>query len=185
MSDDHAMVHDARSGDAQAFSQLLQEHDDKMRGVVWRLVDSPSEMDDILQDAYLKAWRGLDGFRGDAAFSSWLYRIVYTTALDHLKAQRRRRVVPLDEAGPIGIDDATGVLVESDALRTALAELPEDQLAVVTLVDGQGASYDDVAELLGIRPGTVGSRLNRARATLRRLLDAEHTEGTDGKGGRS
>lgn len=177
MSDDHTMVQNARLGDAGAFSQLLKANDDKMRGVVWRLVPSVSEMDDILQDAYLKAWRNLDEFRGDAAFSSWLYRIVYTTALDHLKAQRRRRVVPLDEARGLSVDDATGVLVESDALRTALAELPEDQLAVVALVDGQGASYDDVAAMLGIQPGTVGSRLTRARATLRQKLATEGTRG--------
>lgn len=177
MSDDHAMVQQARLGDARAFSQLLQAHDDKMRGVVWRIVPASAEMDDILQDAYLKAWRKLDEFRGDAAFSSWLYRIVHTTALDHLKAQRRRRVVPLDEAGGLSIDDATGTVVESDALRTALAELPEDQLAVVALVDGQGASYDEVAELLAIQPGTVGSRLTRARATLRRKLDNDGGRG--------
>ena len=177
MSDDQTMVNEARLGDARAFSQLLQVHDDKMRGVVWRLVPSQSEMDDILQDAYLKAWRNLEDFRGDAAFSSWLYRIVYTTALDYLKAQRRRRVVPLSEAATLSVDDATGALVESDALRTALAGLPEDQLAVVALVDGQGASYDDVAEMLGIQPGTVGSRLARARATLRRQLDTDGTRG--------
>ena len=177
MSDDHTMVHDARLGDTRAFSELLQAHDDKMRGVVWRLVPSSSEMEDILQDAYLKAWRSLDGFRGDAAFSSWLYRIVHTTALDHIKAQRRRRVVPLDEAGVLSVDDSSGVLVESDALRAALAQLPEDQLAVVALVDGRGASYDDVAEMLGIQPGTVGSRLNRARAALRRQLRTDETGG--------
>lgn len=177
MSDDHLMVQEARLGDARAFSQLLQTHDDKMRGVVWRLVPSQSEMDDVLQDAYLKAWRKLDEFRGDAAFSSWLYRIVYTTALDHLKAQRRRRVVPLDEAGALSVDDATGTVVESDALRAALAELPEDQLAVVALVDGQGATYDEVADMLGIQPGTVGSRLTRARATLRRQLGNDGTRG--------
>lgn len=179
MSDDHSMVQDARLGDARAFSNLLQIHDDKMRGVVWRLVPSPAEMDDILQDAYVKAWRNLSEFRGDAAFSSWLYRIVYTTALDYLKATRRRRVVPLEEAGALSVDDATGTVVESDALRAALAELPEDQLAVVALVDGQGASYDEVAEMLGIQPGTVGSRLARARATLRQRLE------NDGPGGRS
>lgn len=177
MSDDHTMVQEARLGDAGAFSRLLEAHDDKMRGVVWRLVPSRSEMDDILQDAYLKAWRSLETFRGEAAFSSWLYRIVYTTALDHLKTQRRRRVVPLEAAAGLSVDDATGALVESDALRTALAALPEDQLAVVALVDGQGASYDDVAEMLGIQPGTVGSRLTRARATLRRQLETDGTRG--------
>lgn len=189
LSDDRALVALARDGDTRAFTELLHRHDDKMRGVVWRLVESRDEMDDILQDAYVKAWRGLGDFRGDAAFSSWLYRIVYTTSLDAIKRSARRRVVPLDEvAGDRNLvtDDAGSRVADSHALRDALAELPEDQLAVVALVDGQGESYDDVAELLGISPGTVGSRLSRARAQLRRHLRGESSPGrNEGQGGRS
>ena len=177
LSDDRALVAQSIDGDSAAFSQLLRRHDDKMRGVVWRLVDSRDEMDDILQDAYLKAWRGLARFRGDAAFSSWLYRIVYTTALDHRKTQTRRRIVPF-EADAVGVvDDAANRIVDSFALQQALAELPPDQLAVVALVDGQGESYDEVAELLGISPGTVGSRLSRARAQLRSRLRSHDSSG--------
>ena len=131
-------------------------------------------MDDILQDAYIKAWRGLDGFRGDAAFSSWLYRIVYTTALDHLKRVNRRPVLPLSDAGEQSTPDNSDRIADADALQTALAKLPADQLAVVALVDGQGESYESVAALLDISPGTVGSRLNRARATLRKNLGARN-----------
>lgn len=173
MSDDRSLVAQASQGDSAAFAALLKRHDDKMRGVVWRLVPSRSEMDDVLQDAYLKAWRGLPQFRGDSAFSSWLYRIVYTTALDHLKAARRRPVVPLEEHTAGTVQDASASIVDAAALRDALAELPPDQLCVVALVDGQGESYDDVAELLGISSGTVGSRLSRARATLRKALSSD------------
>ncbi len=172
LSDDRVLVTQSRQGDAQAFAQLLRRHDDKMRGVVWRLVQSRAEMDDILQDAYLKAWRGLASFRGDAAFSSWLYRIVHTTALDSVRKVARRQIVPLDQASELAVDDAASQIVDSFALREALADLPADQLAVVALVDGQGESYEAVAEVLGISPGTVGSRLSRARAQLRRDLTA-------------
>jgi RNA polymerase sigma-70 factor (ECF subfamily) len=72
LSDDRVLVTQSMQGDSAAFSQLLRRHDDKMRGVVWRLVRPRDVMDDILQDAYLKAWRGLGNFRGDAAFSSSL-----------------------------------------------------------------------------------------------------------------
>lgn len=177
MSDDRVLVAQAAAGDADAFAALLRRHDDKMRGVVWRLVESRSVMDDVLQDAYLKAWRGLARFRGDAAFSSWLYRIVYTTTLDHLKAARRRKVVPLHEVADRSVDDPSTAIADSAALREALADLPEDQLAVVALVDGQGESYDDVAALLGISAGTVGSRLSRARATLRKQLSSQNEGG--------
>ena len=138
--------------------------------------DSRTEMDDILQDAYLKAWRGLAGFRGDAAFSSWLYRIVYTTAVDHLKAVARRRIVPYSEAASLSVDDASEQIADSFMLAQALAALPADQLAVVALVDGQGEGYDEVAELLGISPGTVGSRLSRARAQANAAHSAERSE---------
>ena len=181
LSDDRELVAQSLAGDSQAFSALLKRHDDKMRGVVWRLVQSQAEMDDVLQDAYLKAWRRLEGFRGEAAFSSWLYRVVYTTALDHLKASSRRRIVPLDEASAQPTHDAHGALLDSFELRDALAQLPADQLAVVALVDGQGESYEDVAALLSISPGTVGSRLSRARATLRRQLSASHTSNDGGR----
>lgn len=170
MSDDRVLVAQSVAGDAGAFSQLLRRHDAKMRGVVWRLVQSRADMDDILQDAYLKAWRGLADFRGDAAFSSWLYRIVYTTALDSVKKTARRRIVPLHEAAEQSFADPTAQIADSIELRHALAGLPADQLAVVALIDGQGESYEDVAELLGISAGTVGSRLSRARAQLRKQL---------------
>ena len=183
LSDDRELIAQSLAGDGSSFAALLRRHDDNMRGVTWRLVASRSEMDDVLQDAYLKAWKRLDTFRGDSAFSSWLYRIVYTTALDHNKAASRRRVVPLTAADDVATVDATGALLDSFAVRDALAQLPEDQLAVITLVDGQGESYEDVAALLDIRPGTVASRLSRARAALRRILEA--TEHRNDQGGRS
>lgn len=173
MSDDRALVAQSLKGDAHAFASLLRRHDANMRGVVWRVVESQSAMDDVLQDAYLKAWRSLDGFRGDAAFSSWLYRIVHTTAIDHVRARSRRPVVPLDAAAEKTVDDASTAIADSDELRQALAQLPADQLAVVSLVDGQGESYESVAALLEISAGTVASRLSRARATLRKQLRGE------------
>ena len=180
MSDDRVLIADSLAGDTHAFSRLLQRHDDKMRGVAWRMASSAAAMDDVLQDAYLKAWRNLDTFRGDAAFSSWLYRIVYTTALDDVKKANRRRIVPLEAAGDLVagvVADVGGGVVDSLALRGALATLPADQLAVVCLVDGEGRSYDDVAEMLGVSAGTIGSRLSRARAALRKQLEDTMGEG--------
>lgn len=180
LSDDRALVAMAQDGDTAAFSHLVRRHDDKMRGVVWRLVQSRDEMDDILQDAYLKAWRAIADFRGDAAFSSWLYRIVHTTTLDAVKRTARRRIVPLDDVAEPMVGDSTNRVADAFALQNALADLPPDQLAVVALVDGQGESYDDVAELLGISAGTVGSRLSRARAQLRRQLRSDGPQGPGG-----
>lgn len=172
MSDDQSLVARAASGEAAAFTQLLKRHDDKMRGVAWRLLGSTPDMDDALQDAYIKAWRSISGFRGESAFSSWLYRIVHTTCIDHLRSAARRSELSGRAAleAPAIVPDPSVGLTSAYALREALAALPADQLAAVALVDGEGFSYDEVAELVDSNAGTVASRLHRARAALRRSL---------------
>lgn len=172
MSDYQSLVARAVAGDGHAFTQLLKSNDDKMRGVAWRLLGSVSDMDDALQDAYVKAWRSIADFRGDAAFSSWLYRIVHTTCIDHLRAQQRRTetATKLARQDPPIVPDPSTAVTEADELRAALAELPADQLCAVALVDGEGLSYDEVAALVDSNAGTVASRLHRARAALRRTL---------------
>ena len=170
--DDDALVRAAVAGDNTAFGQLLRRHDDKMRGVVWRVVGSGAAMDDVLQEAYLKAWRGIGGYARNAAFSTWLYTIVHRTAIDWTRSQRRLRLAPDGEVPTHTVRDHASGVTDSLALQHALTELPEDQLAVVTLIDGEGHSYEDVATLLDISPGTVASRLHRARAALRARLES-------------
>lgn len=170
MPDDRGLAEAAAAGDGEAFSALLKLHDDKMRGVVFRVVGSASAMDDVLQDAYLKAWRALPGWRGESAFSTWLYTIVHRSAIDWHRGRRNLSVVPADQLEIEPTRDHAGGVVDGHALRGALAELSPDHLAVVTLVDGEGRSYDEVAVMLDISTGTVGSRLNRARAALREHL---------------
>jgi len=181
MHDDAALVNEAIAGDARSFGALLRRHDDNMRGVVYRVVGSQAAMDDVLQDAYLKAWRSVSDFRGDSAFSTWLYTIVRRTAIDHLRSQKR--MVPVDPGQAGGDALATAELVVQPvdvasnlALRDALAALPPDQLAVVTLIDGEGYTYHSVATMLGVSAGTIASRLHRARAALRAALgDTQQT----------
>lgn len=169
-SPENDLVAAAVAGDSAAFGRLLQRHDDKMRGVVWRVVGSSSAMDDILQDAYLKAWRSIGRYRREAAFSSWLYTIVHRCAIDWVRSRRHFAVTTeIEFPEPAAVDHA-GSVAEALALQRALSELPADQLAVVTLIDGEGRSYDEVAELLDISGGTVASRLHRARAALRAHL---------------
>ena len=182
---DEALVARARAGDRLAFGQLMQRSDEAMRRLAFRLLGSRSAMDDALQDAYLKAFRHLDQFDGRSRFSTWLYTITYRTCLDHLRARGRRRELDLDAiAGDERNVDAVGVdvsdaVVGRMALARALHDLPPDQAAAVILVDGEGYSYDDVATVLGVAPGTVGSRLSRGRASLRQRL------GVDAEGGRA
>jgi RNA polymerase sigma-70 factor (ECF subfamily) len=129
-------------------------------------------MDDALQDAYVKAYRGLGRFKRDSSVGTWLYRIVYNACLDELR--RGRRVLPLVAVEPAervalgpGPDDIAGW--RSD-LATALAALPPEQRAAVLLVDADGFDYAGAAAVLGVPAGTVASRLNRARVALRQAL---------------
>ena len=157
-----------------------------MRGLVYHLLGSRDATDDVLQDAYLKAFRAISSFRGDAAFSTWLYRIVYTTCIDHVRsrqtAAKHRADADVDSAAlrATGGVDVAEMVVRRGELQTALAALSPDHYAAVILVDGEGYSYDEVADVLGISPGTVASRLSRARSSLRQSLGAkqggEHCE---------
>jgi RNA polymerase sigma-70 factor (ECF subfamily) len=174
------LVTRSRAGDHRAFTLLLGWHDDRMRALAYRMLGSQAAMDDALQDAYLKAFRSLGRFKGESSFGTWLHRIVSRTCIDHLRTRRRRQEVPLDLVATSGPDAGSGpdqLVAERSALDRALADLPGDQRLVVLLVDGEGFSYEHVAGLLGTRPGTVASRLSRARASLRAALGADREEG--------
>lgn len=147
------------------------------------MVGSASGMDDALQDAYLKAWRSLGRFDGRASFSTWLYRIVANTCLDHLRARDRRGEVAVGE----GAEPTSGrpgperEVAERDRLQWALGAMPPEYRVAVLLVDGEGLSYDEAARMLDISPGTVASRLNRARKALRVVLSLEESDTDSGE----
>lgn len=176
---DDRLLDAARTGDHAAFGALLRRHDDQMRALAWTVLRDRAAMDDALQDAYLKAFRNLDRFRGDAKFSTWLHRIVYRTCLDHLR--RRRPVVALDEVGEPAAPGADGDERVSERLRIdqALASLDPETAAAVVLVDRDGHSYEDAAGVLGIAAGTVASRLHRGRRALRAVLAEQPPTGRD------
>lgn len=169
---DSDYIERAKAGDHRAFSALIQRHDPMMRGLAFRMLGSRAAMDDALQDAYLKAFRNIDRFDGSAAFSTWLYTITQRTCLDHIRALNRRPAAPLDQVGePVAPGPEVGDrLADYEQLQSAILQIPEDQAAAVLLVDGEGLSYVEAAEVLSVAPGTVASRLNRGRTTLRTLL---------------
>lgn len=165
---DELLLVRARRGDAAAFVLLLRAADESHRRLAYRLLGDRHLMDDVLQEAYLRAFHALPRFRGGAAFGTWLYRIVYNACVDELRRGRARREVALDELSAAISED--GVAAQLD-LEAALAALPPELRSVVLLVDAEGLSYHEAAEVLGVAPGTIGSRLNRARAALRGELE--------------
>lgn len=155
--------------DADAFVLLLREHDLRHRRLAYRLLGDRDRMDDVLQEAYARAFRALPRFQGSAALGTWLYRIVYNACVDELRRSGARKEVSLDEWRERGSSGADPVHERLD-LESALAALPVELRAVVVLVDADELSYDEAAEILGIPPGTVASRLSRARDALKGAL---------------
>jgi RNA polymerase sigma-70 factor (ECF subfamily) len=138
-------------------------------------------MDDALQDAYVRAYRALPRFRRDADLGSWLYRITYNACIDELR-RARRRPGPVDTAAegwdrPSRAPGPDRVVGAADAAARALAALPVDQRVTVVLVDGEGFDNVTAARILGVAPGTVASRLSRARAAMRARLEGEAGRG--------
>lgn len=143
-----------------------------MRGAAWTLVGNHAGMEDVLQDAYIKAFSRLESLNDDAAFRSWLYRIVQATSIDYHRSHARTPQVPIEaaEATILHGPDTAIIAIRRSRLRDALARLTDEHRAVVVLVDGIGMEHREVAQFLDIAPGTVASRINRARKQLRTLL---------------
>ncbi len=162
----------AKRGDQDAFAALVRHYDHGLRALAYRLLGDRDRMDDVLQEAYMKAYRGLPKFRGEAAVGTWLYRIAYNACLDDLRRTQNVVLLHSDEevewrdTGP-DFADAVG---DRSALADALDALPPEERAAVLLVDAEGFDYAAAGEVLGLPAGTVASRLNRARTSLRRAL---------------
>lgn len=169
---DPQLIHRAQGGDAKAFADLVRHYEPRLRALAYRLLEDRDLTDDVLQEAFVRAFKSLRRFRGDSSFGTWLYRITYNACMDEVR--RGRRVIPLmAEADAEPIDVRSGpeeAAIERRDLAAAMASLPPDMRAAVMLVDAEGLDYAAASRVLGVPPGTVGSRLNRARAILRVAL---------------
>jgi RNA polymerase sigma-70 factor (ECF subfamily) len=172
---DGELVDAILDGDRGAFTDVLRKHDDRLRGLAFKLLGGDRHrMDDAMQDAYVRAYKALPRFRRDADLGSWLYRITYNACIDELR-RTKRRAEPIDLTAPAAEPPARAsgpehAVVAADAAARALAVLPEDQRITVVLVDGEGFDNQTAARILGVAPGTVASRLSRARAAMRHEL---------------
>jgi len=172
------------AGDRDAFAELVRRHRDRLWAVAVRTLHDREEAADALQDALLKAYRSAAGFRGEAAVTTWLHRIVVNACLDRVRRRQARPTVPLpantvDREGRPRPEPASPVIDHDTHLvvRQALAQLPEEQRAALILVDVQGYPVAEVAMILGVAEGTVKSRCSRGRARLAVLLGHLRTEG--------
>lgn len=168
------LVEACRRGDAAAFESLVRQTQRAVYSMVYRIVGNHDDAADVAQEVYLKTWRNLPGYRGEAAFTTWLYRVASNAAISHLR--RRGRLAEPYEAErlpmPI-VDDKSQERVDADEVERALDRLPASYRAVLVLKEMYDYSIEEVAKQMGITPGAVKVRLFRARNRLARELAAE------------
>lgn len=162
------------AGDREAFPTLVRRHRDRLYAVALRTTGDPEDAADALQEALVSAYRKADTFRGDAAVTTWLHRIVVNACLDALRRRKARPTVPmLDEAGWGELPDPRDQMDRLELryeIDKALADLPYDQRAAIVLVDVEGLSVLDAATVLQVPEGTVKSRCSRGRVRLAQSL---------------
>ena len=180
--DEKALIERAAKGDGEAFSQLMAAQEGRMYAVALRMCGHREDAQDCLQEAMLRIFRSISGFKGQSSFATWVYRITMNTCLDELRRGKRRKASSLDEridAGWAPVDDMDTPehhAMRSEqrrALERAIGELPEDMRSAVVLRDIQGCSYDEIADILDTNVGTIKSRISRARSRLREILSAQ------------
>ncbi|MGE5130680.1 MAG: RNA polymerase sigma factor RpoE [Sphingomonadaceae bacterium] len=186
---DRELVARAQRGDKRAFELLVEKYQRKLARLLSRFVRDPSEVEDVTQEAFIKAYRALPGFRGDSAFYTWLYRIGINTAKNYLMALGRRAPTSteveaeeaegFEEADQLrDINTPESVLLSNEigaTVNATIAELPEELRTAIQLREIEGMSYEDIARIMDCPIGTVRSRIFRAREAiaerLRPLLD--------------
>jgi RNA polymerase sigma-70 factor (ECF subfamily) len=192
---DHELLLAHVDGDPDAFAVLFRRHRDRLWAVALRTMGNPEDAADGLQDGMIAAYRRAGSFRGDAAVTTWLHRVVVNACLDRLRAMKVRRADPLpedlDEVGDrgslatstSGTADPADLAVADERRRIVLAaldRLPADQKAALVLVDMEGYPVAEVAQMLDCAVGTVKSRCSRGRARLATMLDVLRPGGDPG-----
>jgi RNA polymerase sigma-70 factor, ECF subfamily len=160
----------ARRGDHAAFREIVDHYEERLRILAFHMLRDGEQMNDAVQDTFVKAYVALPGFRGDASFGTWLHSICCRVCLDHLRAVKTRPVTEQMDDRLADPADEVGRLALRDEVVVALSELPALQRAALLLVDGQGYDYATVAEALDVPVGTIASRLSKARIAFKGIL---------------
>jgi RNA polymerase sigma-70 factor, ECF subfamily len=185
---DEALVEAFQAGDLAAFDLLVVRWQRKIQGTIYRILGTEEDARDLCQEAFLKAFRALKGFKGEARFSSWLYQIAVNLCRDRMRRRRGRTFVSLealgDESGPsraASPDPGPMELLQRGALRNlvqdAIAMLPEDQREVIVLKEYEELTFLEIAQVLDVPLSTVKTRLYRGLVNLRSCLERQGVRG--------
>jgi RNA polymerase sigma-70 factor (ECF subfamily) len=179
---DEELIEACRAGETSAFDVLVGRWEDKIRGACWRVLGTEDEARDVAQEAFLKAYRALSGFKREARFSSWLYQIALNLCRDRLRRRRTRATVSLEEieaSGPTLVEARPGAqdaLIREDlagAVRRAIEALPPEQREIVILKEYQELTFLEIAQALDVPVSTVKTRLYRGLGQLRTRLESQ------------
>ncbi len=185
---DEELVASATAGDVDSFNQLVSRWERTIYALAYRTLGREEDARDVVQEAFLRAYRGLRGFKGEAKFSSWLYRITLNLCRDWIRRERRAPVVqPPEGVDAVDLADAQAAPTESvedlvarremsRAVSRAMAELPEEQRTAIMLKEYHGLTFQEIADQLNCPLSTVKTRLYQGLSVLRRRLDRQQAE---------
>lgn len=178
------LIRKAKNGDIHAFENLIENHRKRVYNIAFKMLHNQEDAYDITQEVFIRVFKSMKGFREEASFSTWIYRITKNACLDELRKRKNKATVSMDE--DLETEDGTikrqvedcspgpDALYESmelrDIVRTAIELLSDEHKFVIILRDLQGFSYEEIAKVLECPEGTVKSRINRARKALKEIL---------------
>jgi RNA polymerase sigma-70 factor, ECF subfamily len=180
-ADDHRLITECLKGDPAAFGVLVRRYQDRLYNTVYRQLDNAEDAQDVVQEAFLNAYQSLDSFKGHSEFFTWLYRIAVNTAISLKRKQRVTLSIDAGRNGEHSIEPLDGSeysrpgqglerAEEERRVQEALNRLSPEHRMVLILKDMEGQKYETMAEILEVPIGTIRSRLHRARAELRDIL---------------
>jgi RNA polymerase sigma-70 factor (ECF subfamily) len=185
---DEELVASAKAGDLDSFNQLVSRWERPIYALAYRTLGRDEDARDVVQEAFLRAYRGLKGFKGEAKFSSWLYRITLNLCRDWIRRERRAPVVAVPEgmdavdladsqASPAeSVEDLVARREMSRAVARAMGELPEEQRSAILLKEYHGLTFQEIADMLHCPLSTVKTRLYQGLSVLRRRLERQQVE---------
>ncbi len=175
---DLELVRRAQAGDTEAFSELVRRTQRSVYHLALRFMRDGNLADDMAQDAYLKAFRLIRGFRGDCSFATWMYRVTCSVCLNELNRRKRRSEVPLEHHEPAPVHPGAPLEKEEvkELVRRSVVKLPEHYATALTLYYLEDVAYEEIARVMDIPLGTLKTWMHRARKQLRRIVEEELQE---------
>jgi len=185
--DEKLLISKSKAGDIAAFEELIEAYQKKIFNFAYRMIGNYDDAADLAQEALIRIFKSIGGFKEQSSFSTWIYRITTNVCLDEIRKRKNKKEYSLDEE--VQVDDGQlkrqvmsedpgpDDIVEREELRSivinAIDKLPKEQRIVITLRDIQGLSYDEIAQVLDCPDGTVKSRISRARQALKKVLSSK------------